>query len=95
MNICAFDWEPIKSLNHWGRAMHICVSKPTIIGWDNGLSPGRRQAIVWTNAGILLIGLLGTNFSDILIETHNCHSRKRIWKCRLENVGNPVSASMC
>ena len=47
---------------------HICVSKLTIIGSDNGLSPGRRQAIIWTNAGILLIGPLGTNFSEIYIE---------------------------
>ena len=47
--------------------MHICVSKLTIIGSDNGLSPERRQAIIWTNAGILLIGPLGTNFSEILI----------------------------
>ena len=39
----------------------------TIIGSDNGLSPARRQAIRWTNAGILLIGPLGTNFSEILI----------------------------
>ena len=47
---------------------HICVNKQTIIGSNNGLSPGRRQAIIWTNAGILLIGTLGTNFSEILIE---------------------------
>ena len=40
------------------------------IGSDNGLSPGRRQAIIWTNARILLIEPLGTNFSDILIETY-------------------------
>ena len=53
---------------HWGRVTHICVSKLTIIGSDNGLSPGRRQAIIWTNAGILSIGPLGTNFSEILIE---------------------------
>ena len=33
------------SLTHWGRATHICVSKQTIIGSDNGLSPGRRQAM--------------------------------------------------
>ena len=46
---------------------HICVGKLTIIGSDNGLSPERRQAIIWTNAGILLIGPLGTNFSEILI----------------------------
>ena len=48
--------------------MHICIIKLTIIGSDDGLSPGRRQAIIWTNAGILLIGPLGTNFSEILIE---------------------------
>ena len=46
---------------------HICVGKLTNIGSDYGLSPGRRQAITWTNAGILLIGPLGTNFSEILI----------------------------
>ena len=55
-------------LTHWGRVTHICVSKLTIIGSDNGLSPGRRQAIIWTNAGILLIRPLGTNFSEMLIE---------------------------
>ena len=47
---------------------HLCVSKLTSIASDNGLSPGRRQAIIWNNAGILLIGPLGTNFSGILIE---------------------------
>ena len=46
---------------------HICVSKLTIIGSDNGLSPGWHQAIIWTNAGILLIRPLGTNISEILI----------------------------
>ena len=50
-----------EKLTHWGRVTHICVVKLTIIGSDNGLSPGRRQAIIWTNAGILLIGPLGTN----------------------------------
>ena len=52
---------------HWGRATHICVGKLTIIGSDNGLSPGWRQAIIWTNDGILLIRPLGINFSGILI----------------------------
>ena len=55
-------------LTHRGRVTHICVGKHTIIVSDNGLSPGRRQAIIWTNAGILLIGPLWTNFSEILIE---------------------------
>ena len=41
-----------------------------IISSNNGLSPGRRQAIIWTNVGILLIGPLGTNFNEILIQIH-------------------------
>ena len=55
-------------LTHWGRVTHICVNDLTSIGSDNGLSPGRRQAIIRTNAGILLIRPLGTNFSEFLVE---------------------------
>ena len=55
---------------------HICVGKQSIIGSDNGLSPGGRQAIIWTIAGILLIGPLGTNFSEILIEIHTFSFKK-------------------
>ena len=54
-------------LTHWGRVTHICVNNRTIIVSDNGLSPGWRQTIIWTNAGIQLIGPLGTNFSEISI----------------------------
>ena len=61
---------------YWGQVTHICVSYFTVIGSDNGLSPGRRQAIIWTNAGILLIEPLATNFSEILIGIHNFHSMK-------------------
>ena len=59
--------EVVTQLSHWGRVTHICVSKLTIIVSDNGLSPGRRQAIIWNNAGLLLIEPLGTNFSEISI----------------------------
>ena len=69
-----FHW--ILLLTHWGRVTHIRVSKHTIIGSDNGLSPGRRQPIIWTNAGTLLIGTLGTNFSEILIEIRIFSSKK-------------------
>ena len=75
---------PAFLLTHWGWVSHICVSKLTIIGSDNGLSPGRRKAIIWTNAGILLIRPLGTNFSEILIEIYTFLFKKIIWKCRLE-----------
>ena len=55
---------------HWGRVTHICVSKLTIICSYNDLLPGQHQAIISTSAGILLIGPLGTNFSEILIEIY-------------------------
>ena len=72
-------------LTHWGRVTHICVGNLTIIGLDNGLLPGRRQAIIWNNAGILLIGPLGTNFNEILIKFHtisfnNIHLKIIVWK---------------
>ena len=54
-------------LTHWGRVTHIYVGKLTLIGSDNGLAPFRRQAIIWTNAGILFIGPLEIIFSEILI----------------------------
>ena len=54
-------------LTHWVGVTHISVGNLTIIVPENGLSPGWRQAIIWTNAGILLIGPCGTNFSEILI----------------------------
>ena len=46
--------------------MHICVSKLTIIGSDNGLALVQRQAIIWINAGALLIGPLEINYIEIL-----------------------------
>ena len=51
------------NLTHWGRMMYIyiCVSNLAIIGPDNGLSLRQRQAIIWTNAGILLIETKVTN----------------------------------
>ena len=49
---------------------HICVGNLTMIASDNGLSPGRRQANIWTNAGILLTRTLGTKLGEILSEIH-------------------------
>ena len=54
--------EAILPLTHWGQVTHICVIKLTII--------------IWTNAGILLIRPLGTNFSEILIEIHTFSFKK-------------------
>ena len=57
----------LSELTHWGQVTHICIDNLAIICPDNGLSPGQHQAIIWTNAGILLIGPWGTNFSEISI----------------------------
>ena len=58
------EWRIYASLN-W-----------VIIGSDNGLSPVRRQAIIWTNVGILLIWPLGTNFNEMFIEIHTFSFKK-------------------
>ena len=73
----------------------MCVGNLTIIDSDNGLSPDRRQAIIWSNAGLLLIGPIGTNFSEILIKILTYSFKKVRLKCRLRNGGHFVSASMC
>ena len=89
--ICGDSWRiisyigflsemPLLLLTHWGRVTHICVGKLTIIGSDNGLSPGRPQAIIRTNAGILLIRPLGTNFSEILSEINTFSFKKMYLK---------------
>ena len=57
-------------ITHWGRVTHIRVGNLTIIGLDNGLSPNRRQAIIWTYAGILLFEPLRINLSGILYEMY-------------------------
>ena len=65
----------IKTIHFANNSFAISSVQNEIVTWwtdhhgsDNDLSPGRRQAIIWTNAVILLIGPIGTNFSEILIQ---------------------------
>ena len=44
------------------------ISKSHKCSLTNGLSPGPCQALIWANAGILLIRTLGTKFSEVLSE---------------------------
>ena len=67
-------------LTHWGRVTHLCVGNLTIIGSDDRLSPGRRQTIIWTNTGILLVGPLGTNFNEIAIGIQTFSVKKMHFK---------------
>ena len=89
-----YDFQ-ILNLTHWGQTTHICVSILTIIGSDNGLSPGRRQAIIWTIAGIFFIGPLGTHFSEILIGIQTFSFKKTHLKMSSAKWRPFVSASMC
>ena len=77
---CHWLFPSITDLTHWGRVTHICVGEVTIIVSDNGLSYGRRQAIIWTNAGILLIRPLATNFSEISIGIQTFSFKKMHFK---------------
>ena len=70
----------LMGLTHWGRVRHICISKLNFIGSDSGLPPGRHQAIIWSNAGILLIRTLGTNVSEISIKIHIFSFKKMHFK---------------
>ena len=56
---------------------HIRLGKLSIVGSDlYGLSPSRGQAIIWTNAGILVIGTLWANCSAIAIEIYTFSFKK-------------------
>ena len=81
--------------SHWCRVTHICVSI-TNQHTNIGLSPVRREAIIWNNAAILLVGSFGTYFHQIYhLNFTGFHSMKRNWKCCLRNGGHFVLASMC
>ena len=90
---CIYVSFGLDKSSHSGRMTHKCVGQQTTIGSDNGLSPGWHQAIIWTNAKIL-IGPLGINFCEILIKIH-FHSIKCIWKCCQEIGSHFILASMC
>ena len=64
------------------------------IGSDNGLSQIRRQAIIWTDAGLSSIGPLGTKFSENLIKIQFFHLQKCIRKNSLRNGGHFVQGEL-
>ena len=85
----------LNELTHWGRVTHICVGNLTIIGPDNSLSPGRRQPIIWTNAGILLSGPWGTNFSEILIGIQTFALKKNAFENGVCEMASILSRPQC
>ena len=52
-------WNPW-SLPHRGRVTHICAPiNQTTVSLDNGLSPVRRQAIIWADGDLFFVEPLG------------------------------------
>ena len=92
------DWNtrsqfpPVTSivrLTHWGRVTHICINKLTTISSDNGLSPDRRQAIIYLNQCwniVNFIWYLGTKFNEISIEIHIFTFKKMHWNCEMSAI---------
>ena len=77
--------------------MHVCMRQYTmhaIIGFDNGLGPIWRQAIIWTNDNLLSIGSLGMTFAEIWIKMQQ-FSYKNAFQCRPQNGGHFVSVLLC
>ena len=67
----------------------------TIISSDNGLSPNRRQAIIWTNAVLLLIRPFRTNFSEILIKIQTLSLKKMNLKMLSAQMAAILSQPQC
>ena len=61
-NVFILSINHIPILTHWSRVTHICVSKLTNIGSDNGLPPSRRQAIISTKCWYIVNWSLGNKF---------------------------------
>ena len=93
---CSIPWDeksfkvtPIRCTDLTGRAP-ICINSSPLsiyasvnwdcIGSDNGLLPDLHQAIIWTNAGILLIKPLGTNSSESRLKIQILLFVKMHWK---------------
>ena len=81
-------------LIHLPLVPHICISETCQHSSDDGLSPIHRQAIILTNAGLLLIGPLGTNFNEILVKIQNFSFTKMHMKISLPNGGHFVQREM-
>ena len=71
LGLLQYNWviRPKPMSTHWGRATHICVSKPSHY-WtlDNGLAPIQCQALIWSDIHSLINGTLGNKRCAISIK---------------------------
>ena len=83
-------FKPVLLKTHLPIVPHVCVNW-VIISSGNGLAPVRRQAITWTNVGLLSIGLQGTNSSEIWIESLSFLFKKMHLKMSSAKMGSILS----
>ena len=81
--------------NSWSLACEHFVTGTPLKSSDNGLSPRRRQAIIWTNEVILSVGPLGTNFIEILIEIQKFSFKKMQLKMSVCEMAAILSRPHC
>ena len=65
------SWQPARDSNTDNQLIETEWRIYASVNW-----PSLVQIIIWTNAGILLIGPLGTNFNEILIKIHTFSFKK-------------------
>ena len=87
---CQWSWAVGTPVTYRGDKQQGDIVFPIL---QNG--PGQRQAIIWTSAGILLIGPLRGNFSKILIKIETFSLKKMHLKMSSKNGDHLVPASIC
>ena len=86
---------PHRQSTHWSQVTHICISKETIIGSDNDLSPGRAKPLSEPMLEYCYLDPWEQTSVKSQSKFIYFHSRKCIWKCHQEICGHFVSASTC
>ena len=92
----------VTAMTNWDQVKHIYITNWVIIGVDNGLLPIRHQAIIWTNADLLSIGLLRTNCSEVVIAVQQLKVLRYLvipnfplGNLRLKNLRNEIENVIC
>ena len=93
ISLSGITWSHL--ITHWGRVTHICVGNLTSIGSYNGLSPGRRQAIIWTNAGIFVNWTLGNKLRWNFNQNSNIFFQENPFENVVWNIAAILSRPQC
>ena len=70
----------LQPLTNWGRVTHICVDNLTVIGSENGLSPGRRQASIWNQCWNIVNWTLGNKLQWKFNQNSNIFIQENVFE---------------